>query len=255
MRINVLSDLHLEKGLPEPTPFCKRDVTVLAGDIDSGVSAMGFILRLLKDSDVVYVPGNHEYYGGDIREVSSLWSSQIMARINQQALISGLPHRFYFLDNDAVTIKGVKFIGSTLWTDFDHENPLTVWHANRIMRDYQFIRHNGNLITPETILSIHKRSLKFIMNQLNECDGPAVVVTHHAPSFASVPAAYKGDILNGAFCNNLEEFIIKHCPNAWIHGHTHEKADYMIGKTQVACNPGGYRNEWTGFDPNFILEI
>jgi Icc-related predicted phosphoesterase len=85
--------------------------------------------------------------------------------------------------------------------------------------------------------------------------GKTVVVTHHLPTEKSVAKKYKGDRCNPAFASNLDEFILQHpAINFWVHGHTHDSVDVMVGATRVLCNPGGYpmagkRENW-----NFEIE-
>jgi Icc-related predicted phosphoesterase len=69
-----------------------------------------------------------------------------------------------------------------------------------------------------------------------------VVVGHHAPSNQSIKPKYRDDaIMNGAYSSDLSEFILDHPKiKFWIHGHTHDVFDYMIGPTRVLCNPRGY---------------
>ena len=135
MKLNILSDLHLGQGVVE-SPRNEADVVVLAGDIARPEQAVAWASGLGKP--VLYVPGNHEFYGGSIA-----------ATTNQlKALCAGSPVRV--LDDDEAIIGDVRFLGSTLWTDFllfgEHEGrTAAVGQALRFMRDYSRIHLDDGL--------------------------------------------------------------------------------------------------------------
>ena len=99
--------------------------------------------------------------------------------------------------------------------------------------------------------------MDFIKFAYTEHNGPAVLLGHHAPSHQSIHERYRGEaIMNGAFCSNLDEFILAHDRiKLWIHGHVHNTFDYYIGDTRIVCNPHGYPNEHNTFNPRLVLEI
>jgi Icc-related predicted phosphoesterase len=151
-----------------------------------------------------------------------------------------------------MTIYDVTFIGGTLWTDFNRQDSLCMWHASQSMNDYRVCRNSGRGISgggyasrlqPEDTLADHKAMLDYIrIITEGQGDKRFVLAVHHAPSSASVAECYKGDLLmNGNFYTDLSEFIldrpqIKLC----VHGHMHNVSDYLIGTTRVVCNPRGY---------------
>ncbi|MCB1999889.1 MAG: metallophosphoesterase family protein, partial [Rhodoferax sp.] len=63
MKLNILSDLHLGFAAMEP-PRNDADVIILAGDIGRPALATAWAAAL--DKPVLYVPGNHEFYGDSI---------------------------------------------------------------------------------------------------------------------------------------------------------------------------------------------
>ena len=100
MKLWVLSDLHHDVVKIPNFEFPEADVVVLAGDIQNEK----FVRQLVREYDhVVYVAGNHEFYGYDLD-----WRKQDL-----QNKFPGV-----FLDDDFVDIAGVRFLGSTLWTDY-----------------------------------------------------------------------------------------------------------------------------------------
>ncbi|HEX7026241.1 MAG TPA: metallophosphoesterase, partial [Gammaproteobacteria bacterium] len=94
-----------------------------------------------------------------------------------------------------------------------------------------------------------------LQRQLPGSDLPTVVVTHHAPATGSIAEQYKANMLNPAFISEMDELVTHSGARCWIHGHTHSRFDYTLGDTRVLCNPRGYPNEVTRFDPGFVVEI
>jgi hypothetical protein len=82
-------------------------------------------------------------------------------------------------------------------------------------------------------------------------------VTHHAPSFRSVPETYQQDIISAAYASHLDELVETSGAALWIHGHNHGYSDYQIGKTRVLCNPKGYPHETgkNGFKPALVVSV
>lgn len=254
MRILVLSDLHLEfdEGLRIP-PGARPDVAVLAGDIWSDERGVSWALATFS-CPVVYVPGNHEFYGREIGDV----------RRRLAAAARGT--RVHVLDDREVIIEGVRFVGSTLWTDFalDGDRARAMAAAHLGMTDFRLVRIDDRVgdgprpFTPADAAALHGAARRFLEQALaRPHPGPTVVVTHHLPSSRSIAARWKGYILNGAFASNLDELLERHRPALWIHGHTHDSLDYRIGPTRVVCNPRGYlpREPNLGFDPGLVVEV
>jgi Icc-related predicted phosphoesterase len=245
MKIQVLSDLHNEfLRSPRLIPRIPDvDVVVLAGDIDLDCRGLEWARRTFK-SRIVYVPGNHEFYGFDfeatrdrMRSVANLLSIDL-------------------LDPGTVEIDDVTFIGATLWTDFNlFENPEREMSiAQKGLNDFRVIKG----FTPARSLARHEEERAFIEGGLVKHRGrKCVVVTHHLPSWHSVAEKYRGDKLTAAFASNLDVIIESEQPRLWIHGHTHDGFDYRIGETRVVCNPGGYPGDDDNprFDLRMLVEV
>lgn len=248
MKLQIMSDLHLEFGHMNMSPV--GDVLVLAGDV--GVVKKPAYLGLVEEwathfEQVIYVPGNHEYYKGDID--ASL--TKLFAWANTQSNIT-------VLDNSNIIIDDVLFIGSTLWTYIS--SPVTAMLCQDRMNDYHVIRqmNYGKPLTVEKTNLIHIASVEYIQYALKYImAGKAVVVTHHAPSLQSIHPMYKGDELNAAFATDLEDMMLEYPPNLWIHGHMHHSLDYMVEDTRVICNPRGYVGHALNedFDKTLTVEI
>jgi len=247
MKLHILSDLHTEFSDFDP-PDTNADVVVLAGDIGVGTGGSEWGARHFPEAPVVYVPGNHEYYGHDIA---------ISDRLKAAA-----PANTHVLNNDAFELDGVRFLGSTLWTDFRLYGEGAAWfsrqRAKRLIDDFSSIRNGERLFTPEDSVELHESSKAWLVGQLEkEFEGPTVVVTHHLPATPSIAQEYANDDLNPAFASRLEDVIERYQPALWIHGHTHVPCDYDICGTRIVCNPRGYPSEYSsrGFSPGLVVEV
>ena len=247
MKIHVLSDLHIEHAPFDPPPTT-ADAVVLAGDIGVGTEGVIWAGKHFPDRPVVYVPGNHEFYGHDL---------ELRADLKKAAA-----DNVHVLNDEQLTIGGIRFVCSVLWTDFnlfgEGERFLSMRYANKAMQDFSAIRNGGRQFTPEDSVALHEASRDWLGNVLAEpFDGKTVVVTHHAPSTKSIAARYISDLLSPGFASKLEGLIKDHQPVLWVHGHTHDPFDYRIGSTRVVCNPRGYPRETRpkGFSPDLLVEV
>ena len=247
MKLHVLSDLHTEFSEFDP-PDTDADVVVLAGDIGVGTGGIDWAVQRYTDVPVVYVPGNHEYYGHDIGEKDNLFSTAA-ENIN-------------VLDNAMLDLGGVRILGTTLWTDFKFNGEAEAWFSRQTARslidDFDSIRNGDRLFTPEDSVHLHRASVHWLVTELEkEYSGPTIVVTHHLPSSLSVARRYSGDSLNPAFASRLKGIIEKYEPDLWIHGHTHVPCDYEVYATRVVCNPRGYPGERHEpvFRPDLVVSI
>jgi predicted phosphodiesterase len=253
MRLNILSDLHLGQGALA-APRTDADIVVLAGDIGRPEQALAWAASLGKP--VLYVPGNHEFYGASI--------AGTLARLRQ--LCAGTAVRL--LSDDAVVIGNTRFLGSTLWTDFlldgaQEGRTAAVEQALRFMRDYSRIWLDDGLqqlFTPLDCAALYQRHSAWLAHKLAEPhDGPTVVITHHAPSAGSIHPRFAGSPLNACFVSRAEHLLDGERVQLWIHGHTHDSFDYRVNGTRVVCNPRGYArdgvDENAAFDPLLVLQV
>lgn len=239
MNFILMSDLHLEgtpNYRPEPVENENEITLILAGDICE-IRKLNILIPFLKDvslrfKNIIYVPGNHEYYGGHMYiSITKL----LMAT-------TGQIDNFHLLHNGYVNIDGVNFIGSTLWTDFNKGNPIAMWDVERGLNDYLRIRMgNYSKIRASKILLEHHKCKSFLENTLITLkDQKNVIITHHAPSTLSISAGYVNDPLNPGYVSDLSDFIDIHKPLFWCHGHVHTSHDYELYDTRIICNPRGY---------------
>ena len=250
MKVNILSDLHLSQG-ELPVPENDADLVILAGDLARPARAVAWASRIPKP--VLYVPGNHEFYGGSIEGT--------VAELKR--LCAGT--RIRVLDCEEVVLGGVRFLGATLWTDFmlggaHPAREAAMREAQRFMRDFSVVRIGGAPFTPQASAELFDRHAAWLEARLAEPHaGPTVVITHHAPSPRSIHPRFAGSPLNACFVSDAERLIDARRVQLWIHGHTHDSFDYRVAGTRVVCNARGYAkdgvNENPSFDANLSLEI
>lgn len=278
MKLFLVSDIHIEmahhqaymtfnhKKLRFSYPR-EADVIVLCGDIGERTNGLEWARKRFSTKDIIYVPGNHEYYESDL---SALDDMRAKARELD----------IHFLEKDAVIIDGVRFLGTTLWTDFDRYSIEAVTTAERDMNDYRYIKcqqwwqNTDNLeqakelmtaltdsffgfdpvyFSPTVAYLLHQQSLSWLDQQLaQQYEGKTVVVTHHAPSLRST------EDNDFTYASNLEEFIAKraNCINLWCHGHIHKPVDYRVANVRIVSNPRGYpKYLCPEFSVNKLIEL
>jgi predicted phosphodiesterase len=264
MKIRVLSDLHIDVGGHLQPTDQGEDVVVLAGDIAEGIEGLEWAVRAFPTARIVSVLGNHEFYG---REIGTF-----VAEYRDAARALG-GDRIDVLENGAIVIDGVRFVGATLWTDFKLygesvealERAFTA--ARKVMVDYRQIAvadatatTGQRLLTPEDTIALHYPSLRYLALALTSGDpAKTVVVTHHAPHRGSLAPQWADDLVSAGFVSNLGHMMGR--AKYWIHGHTHTSFDYAVNGTRVLCNPRGYctrdglRCENPEFNWNLVVEI
>lgn len=266
MLIRYASDLHLEfvlrqqaraldlheyddavmayaftQAVPE-IPSDRETVMVLAGDI---LAAPAFVVtRLLKMlqnrfAQIIYIPGNHEYYGRNYAEWNTEFTSLIaedgFERVHASASATEV---------GVWSIDGIQFVYGTLWGHGGNslqERAL----VGAALNDFRVITAFGhNRFTVPFMVEInahHSAAIKQILQQSTA--KTKIVVTHHLPTDALCHPRFGSDI-NGGFASREESLLnSEFAPDYWIFGHTHDTYDTTIGKTRMLCNPKGYPNE------------
>ena len=274
LKIAIHSDFHLEhlKSIPS---FKNNgsDVLVLGGDICLANHLYrhprGNYINNAENADkaklyreffqycndnwkhVIYFSGNHEHYSG-------LWNKTNEILIEE---MQNYPN-IHFCDQTRVDIEDVTFLGVSLWTDFNGGDPLTMVSIKNMMNDYHAITEENNgayhKLRPITTFNKHKSDVEWLQSQLTELsDRKVVICSHHAPSRLSIHHDYSNQyIMNGAFVSNLENLILDNPQiKLFTHGHVHNVFNYMIGDTNVICNPHGYPKESRTWDANLIVEV
>ena len=277
MKIAVCSDIHLEFGTISLDNTEGADVLILGGDIcvakDLNTRDEYALMDRFGRSEawhtffqecsarfphVIYIAGNHEHYHGDFRDT--------ITRLRDKL---GYLRNLHILDKEILTVDDVTFIGGTLWTDMNNEDPITLLHMKGMMNDFRCVDNSHRMVnfksyeqihgvdnrekpifkervarfTPEDSVEDHKQMMNYIRIMIEgKFDQKFVVVGHHAPSKSSTHPRYAEEvIMNGGYSTALDEFIMDHPQiKLWTHGHTHEDFDYMVGSTRIVCNPRGY---------------
>jgi len=246
--VRPFSDIHAEfwpashfdrilgKVVP-PLPTDKETIALVAGDIGLAHRQETWLKVLNVFSKqflaVVYVEGNHFFYNNDF-----------FGRISELKKNVSIPENVHFLENESIEIAGVIFIGATLWTDFHGKDFFRMQYARKSMNDFIVIRKTtGESILPEDTVDLFYESKRYIFDAMKNAGARrTVIVTHHGISPQSINERFKGDSLNCAFMTDLSSDILNNGPDLWIHGHTHNSFDYMIGTTRVIVNPYGYED-------------
>jgi Icc-related predicted phosphoesterase len=264
LKLLVLSDLHLELADFEPDSVSVEasDVVVLAGDIHQGTKGIAWARKTFPDKPIIYVAGNHEFYHFH-------WE-KLLSDLREEAF----NHEVHFLENDSVNIGAVRFLGATLWTDFDYlgrsRRSQAMREAENRLNDYRLItagippselidiyqrkermsvtvgpgRPYESELTAAHTIKRHQDSLEWLRNELPKgARSRTVVVTHHYPHQNSTAVRFQKDLLTPAFGSRLPIEMLTQA-SLWIHGHTHDSADYGIthggNAVRVLCNPRGY---------------
>ncbi|MGZ5780870.1 MAG: metallophosphoesterase [Burkholderiaceae bacterium] len=248
MKIQIVSDLHLEffdSGNSRPIePVEGADVLVIAGDIHRGTHAF----QAFADwpVPVIYIAGNHEFYQGTyeplLAELRRLGGMDSMIHSIQGGKLIAGQNNTHFLERDAIILQDVRFLGTTLWTDYDlYGNAVGAMAvAGSQLNDHRIIStEKDGVFRPYRALAEHQLSRAWLQEKLDEpFNGKTVVVTHHGPHPQSIHPKYGNDPLNPAFASDLTEMMGKSV--LWIHGHTHSSFDYVVNGTRVIANPAGY---------------
>lgn len=245
MKLHILSDLHFEYDTEFQVPETTADVLILAGDISPGLHGMARFARSTKP--VIYVPGNHEYYGESINALPA--ALRLLAKGSS----------IHLLDNEECQLGDVRFLGATLWTNYElfgveRLGEVTAY-ADRHLNDYICIQaDHASTLTPGHSVSLHQRAADWLARKLDEpFAGMTVVITHHAPHPRSLMPKNEGKLISAAYASDLTHLMGKAC--LWVHGHTHHSVDYTVDGTRIVTNPKGYRDENRRFDPAFMIEI
>ncbi len=253
MRVQAFSDLHLERGGGLPRAGA-ADVLVLAGDIGAGAAGLRAAAEWWREHPIVYVSGNHEPYGGGLPDLTS----------ELRTAAAAFDGRVHVLERDEVVLGGVRFLGCTLWSDFDvggaSERERAMAICGEIVNDYEHIAWTpaARTLRPDDTLRLHRLSRRWLEHRLGVPHaGPTVVVTHHGPL---PPREGISDPLRralaGAFISDLSPLMGADRVALWIHGHTHRRVRVAVRGTRVVSNPRGYPLEPVdGFDPALVLEL
>ena len=267
MKLLILSDLHLNFVKFSPVHNDERidegvDLVILAGDVTEGDRGITWARETFVTKEIAYIAGNHEYYEWHLEHH--------LERMRKEAQRMGV----HFLERDTLELGGYRFLGTTLWTDFEffgaEKRQEAIDEAELYMNDYREIYTSVDLDTGGTLpmarkaraadtIRLHRESVAWLEAQLSVEDlSKTVVITHHAPHKKSVHPRFADDLLTAAYVSDLSHLLGR--TPLWIHGHMHDSSYYQVGQTRVVCNPRGYMRfdgsmENNRFLPAGVLEI
>lgn len=270
MKLGLVSDLHFEHSNCDLSAEAV-DVIIAAGDVLAGeystssVTGVDWLLRKFPDPaiPVVYVPGNHEF------------ENQTLPGTVDKLRRAAAGTHVHVLYNEAWVHEGVRFLGTTLWTDFDlfgeASRPMAMDAVKTMIYDFSCIlredrRPNENpFVSPGRIRQEHEQAvawLEFQLRRHRHPDGPTVVVTHHAPSARSVAPVFAKNLTSAYYASRLDDLVAE--ANLWCHGHMHMSFDYRVGDEsglgRVVCNPRGNSKRFnlhqnSGFENPKVLHV
>ena len=264
-----MSDLHLENNphfFPRPAPGA--ELLVLAGDIGSYQRG-----SRLEDEDfglarcaprkgwpcpVLYVPGNHEYDNLDFDE-----THERLRETCERLSIT-------WLERETAVFGDTRFIGTTLWADFDALiSDTDRKHPERLERKRGKAYRAANFYLQKTLAMRHGKPwlAEGWREQALVCEawlrkalaapfaGTTVVVTHFAPTLRSADPRYGLTPATAGFCNALDDLLFH--AQWWFHGHLHCQHDYIENGCRVMANTLGYaaKGEQAGFREELVIDL
>jgi hypothetical protein len=255
MRIQLLSDLHLETESFEPEPNPAAELLVLGGDIDSTWAALERFRGW--PVPVLMVAGNHEFDG---REVRDAWPA---LRTRCESLGIRLLERESLVSTDREGAR-IRFTATVRWCDFDLFGDAGRAGAMRAAAYYMRIMRstrNGVPFDPDGVREEALACREWLAAELERSGDwdRTVVLTHFAPSLRSADPRYGAQPGTASFCN-ADDALLPHA-STWIHGHLHCRHDYLAehdrGRTRVICNARGHgrKGEAEGHDPLRVFDV
>ncbi len=241
MKLRILSDLHFEfhpdagRGFVRSLQVEPDEVLVLAGDLATPeLLPQSLDLLCQRFRHVVFVAGNHEYYGRSPDEVHEILRAAVGRNAN-----------LHWLESAAVMIEEQRFVGATLWFGEEAgEQP-----GRHFLNDFAVIDD-----FEPWVYSQHERAVAYLSRTIRATD---VVITHHLPAQACVSPKWRSSPLNPFFVHDMEPLIRARQPKLWVHGHTHSAVDVKVGQTRVVANPLGYvgHEAQDGFIDRLVVEV
>lgn len=243
MKIQYISDIHLEflSKIPKINPI--GDVLILAGDIGYPFASIykDFLIDINnKFKKVFLITGNHEFYFKE--------KNKTMEEIDEKIKLIILDYNLKnisYLDDSYEDYEGYRFCGSTLWSK---------------IIDPKYLNNDMTMIKDMSIdfrNELFNNSHEFIENVVKDSNLPIIMITHHLPSYDLINPVYKTEeYINysqcyASNCNQLFKDPIK----MWIFGHTHKECNKEINGIKFLCNPKGYPDENKTTDFNKVIEI
>jgi len=258
VKLQILSDLHLESEAFDPQPAPGAELLVLAGDIDSTWAGLQRFAGW--PVPVLMVAGNHEFDG---RDLAAAWGP---LRETCERTGIRLLQREEVLMRDGAG-RAVRFLGATRWSDFDLFGEKGRPKAERAAGYY--LKKMGSTLEGRPLdtaaLRAEGQACRAWLEQAlglraAEPVQATVVITHFAPSLRSADPRYGRQPGTASFCNADDDLMPR--ADLWIHGHLHCRHDYRVDRpgrapARVVCQARGLvrKGESAGFDPGRLFEV
>lgn len=257
MLLQIMSDLHLDhSGGGGPPPLAANvDMVLVAGDTCEGlVKAVEHLRHAYPaPTEVIMVAGNHE-----------LWSKNLDFEEHwDMGQLAAARHSVHLLENSVETVRGVRLLGCTLWTDYElfgvRLRQVAMHTAAQTMLDHRRIKWSRDpwqRFRPAEARILHHQSRSFLETELAKPHhGPTVCISHHAMTQEAVAPSFRDSIVTAAYASEMSSMIDRFQPDLIVSGHTHYAMDFTCGRTRLLSNPAGYPGENRSFNPACIVEL
>jgi hypothetical protein len=258
VKIQLLSDLHLETEAFDPQPVPEAELLVLAGDIDA--SWLGFSRFAHWPVPVLFVAGNHEFDG---RELDDAWPAL-------RALAKRLGWTLLEQQSTVLTDRHgqrVRFVGTIRWSDFELfglQRQQTAMRAAAYFMHLMRSTRQGRAFDAAAVRQEALACRAWLADELSQSVNgrwdKTVVITHFAPSSRSADPRFGAQPGTASFCN-ADDDLLAHA-DLWLHGHLHCRHDYLVERrqgppTRVVCQARGLqaKGEAVGCEPGKLIEI
>ena len=254
MNFQVASDIHIEKLYPKLCdiedfiiPVEGIENLILAGDIGSIYQIDCFkhfflsCKRIFKN--VLYVPGNNEYYlreGFEMKTKKDLDND--LEKLCQEIGI-------LLLNNAYIELENIIIFGSTWWSHVpDILNIRINIDKNRKMNSDDFNHFHTQ----------SRRSLNWILEQNITKQKKVLVISHYCPTKIGTMNGHhrREDFIDliPYYFSASEKFLKKDLVDTWIFGHTHVFRDFYFDQNQTRIiSNADPRKKF--FRRNFVLEF
>ena len=260
MRIQLLSDLHLETEELELQPAPGAELLLLAGDVCARWE--GYRRFAGWPVPVVAIAGNHEFDQRELRTAAP------ELRAHCAALGIRLLEREELVLRDR-SGRRIRFVATVRWSDFDLFGASGRERAMRAASYYVKVMRASCEGRPFDAAAVRAEALAcraWLAGALAAPRGASadwdatVAVTHYAPSLRSADPRYGAQPGSASFCNADDDLLP--LVDCWVHGHLHCRHDYRVPHgnghhTRVLSNARGHtaRGEADGHDPLWCFEV
>ena len=222
--------------MPPVLPDDKETTLILAGDLWIGTdwiekysySWIGHVAPRFKQ--VLVILGNHDYWPqGNLTILNG--AKKCNTLLEQMGIFN-----VKVLDMDTYADGEYLFVGATLWTDMNKNDPLAMHGMPTFMSYDGKIAYDTGLngawsrFTSEKWVETHQKHRDYIKHVVEQNkDKKIIVLTHHVPLEAVIHPKYVGHMSNAYYASDLSNLILDNDHiKLWVYGHTHSQGDIMF---------------------------